>query len=282
MKIALLNLEGEKVGTINLPKQFEEEYRPDIIKKAVLVIQSRNRQPYGAYVEAGKRYSAEISKRRRKYRGCYGKGISRVPRKIMTRRGMHFFWVGAFAPGTVGGRRAHPPKAEKDWEEHINTKERRKALRSALAASAIKALVQNRGHKVEKVEFLPIVVEAKIEDLKKTKEAIAVFKKLKLGEELERISQRSIRAGKGKNRGRKYKNKKGPLIVVSKKCKLMEAARNLHGTDIVAVESLNTELLAPGCDAGRLCIFTDKALKLMEEKDLFTNIQKNVKGVSNK
>ena len=70
--------------------------------------------------------SAKLSKRRRAYRGSYGFGISRTPRKILSKRGRRLGWVGAVAPNTVGGRRTHPPKAEKIWREEINTKERRK------------------------------------------------------------------------------------------------------------------------------------------------------------
>ena len=84
-----------------------------LIKRAVLTLQNNKRQRYGANPEAGKKVSAALSKRRRKYRGSYGHGISRVPRKILSRRGTSMNWQGAFAPGTVGGRRAHPPKAEK-------------------------------------------------------------------------------------------------------------------------------------------------------------------------
>ena len=53
---------------------------------------------------------------------------------------------GAEAPNTVGGRRAHPPKAEKEWELKINSKERKKAFRSALAATAQESYVSARGH----------------------------------------------------------------------------------------------------------------------------------------
>ena len=148
MKLNIISASKEKKKEIDLPSQFNEEVRPDVISRAVFAIQSNKRQPYGASPEAGKRASAEISRRRHDYRGSYGHGISRVPRKILTRRGTRMYWVGAFAPGTVGGRRAHPPKAEKNYSQKINKKERRKAIRSAIAASIIKELVEQRGHKV--------------------------------------------------------------------------------------------------------------------------------------
>lgn len=270
MKADILSIEGKKVKTISLPEQFNEEIRPDVIKRAVLAVQANKRQPYGAHPRAGKRASTKLSRRRRKYRGSYGHGISRVPRKILTRRGRNFFWVGALAPGTVGGRRAHPPKAEKIWKQKINKKERRLAIRSALAATCIKELVQKRGHIAENV---PLIIESKFEALKKTKEVLKVLLSLGLEKEIRRASVKKIRAGKGKARGRKYRKRKGPLIVVSCKCDLQNSAKNIPGIDLSTIDSLNAELLAPGTKPGRLTIFTDKAIALLEKEKLFTGIK---------
>lgn len=265
MKADILNLEGKKVKSIDLPEQFSEDYRPDLIKRAVLSKQSHDRQPYGASPEAGMRHSTKISKRRRAYRGCYGKGISRTPRKVMSRSGTQFNFTGARAPNTVGGKRAHPPKAEKDWNKKMNITERRKALRSAIAATTDKELVKKRGHLGE-----TIIVENAFEALKKAKEVITAMKKIGMDKDLERASKKTIRAGKGKMRGRKYVKKKGPLIVTSKKCDITKAAKNIPGIDLAEVKSLNTELLAPGTHAGRLTIWTEDALKIMSKEKLFT------------
>jgi len=277
MKADILSTKGQKVKTIDLPSQFSEEIRPDVIKRAVLVVQSNKRQPYGADPRAGKNYSAKLSRRRRKYRGSYGHGISRVPRKIMTRRGTNLYWVGAVAPGTVGGRKAHPPKAGKIWSQKINVKEKRLAIRSALAATCVKELVEARGHVSKNI---PLVIESAFEDMKKTKDIIDALNKIGLDKELERASVKKIRAGKGKTRGRKYKTKKGPLLVVSKKCELQKSAKNIPGIDISTVESLNAELLAPGCKPGRLTVFTDKAIERLDKEKLFTGIklEKKTKG----
>ncbi len=267
MKADVLNIKGEKLRTIALPEQFQEEVRPDVIKRAVLVIQSRKRQPYGADPRAGKDYSAKLSRRRRRYRGSYGHGISRVPRKILTRRGTQFYWVGAVAPGTVGGRKAHPPKAEKKWEQKINIKERRLAIRSALSATCIPEIVKKRGHKAKNV---PLIIDSSFEKLKKTKDVKEVLLKLGLKDELERSSVKKIRAGKGKNRGRKYKTRKGPLIVVASNSQLKKAAENIPGVDVSVVDSLNVELLAPGCEPGRLTLYTDQAIERLAQEKLFT------------
>ena len=266
MKADILNLEGKKLKDITLPAQFNEEYRPDLIKRAVLVIQANKRQPYGANPEAGKRASAKLSRRRRNYRGAYGHGISRVPRKTMWRRGRQFGWRGAFAPGTVGGRRSHPPKAEKSFEKKININERRKAIRSAIASTLNKEIVEKRGHMIK---AFPLIVE-NIENIEKTKDVKNVLVNLGLKDELKRIDKRKVRAGKGKSRGRKYRIKKGPLIVVSEDCKLLKVD-NIQGVDIAKVNLLNAELLAPGGVAGRLTLWSSNAIQRLEKERLFMN-----------
>jgi len=276
MEVKTKTIEGKQGKELTLPNQFSEPIRKDLIKLAVLALQSNRRQPYGAKPEAGKRASAELSRRRHNYRGSYGFGISRVPRKIFSRRGTRMNWEGAFAPGTRGGRRAHPPKAEKIWTKKINKKERRKAIRSALSASVIPELVKERGHLVKDY---PLIIDDKFENLEKTKDAKKVLEKLGLKEELERCSIKKIRAGKGKARGRKYRTRKGPLLVVSKECKLMKAASNIPGIDIEIINNINAELLAPGTVAGRATIYTESAIKKIEEERLFTNypVKKEIK-----
>jgi len=266
MKTAIYDLSGKKVRDLELPKQFETDFRPDIIKRAVLAVQANNRQPYGADLRAGMKYSSPVSKRRRHYRGSYGKGISRSPRKVMTKRGMQLYWIGATAPFTVGGRRAHPPKGYKDWTQKVNKKENRFALCSALAAATIKDVVLKRGHRIENV---PIVMINEFENLDKTKDVRKVLEAVGLREELERCEGKKVRAGKGKSRGRRYENKVGPLIIVSEKCKLQMSAKNIAGVDIANVRYLNAEMLAPGAMPGRLIIFTDKAIKTLADEKLY-------------
>lgn len=268
MKVSVRDIANKEVGSIDLPQQFDEDYRPDLIQRAVLSLQSRARQPYGTDPMAGKKSSAELSRRRRKYRGSYGFGISRVPRKILTRRGTRMYWVGAFAPGTVGGRRAHPPKAEKIWEQKINKTENRKAIRSALAATMNKDLVLARGHKIPK-EY-PFIISDDFEKIAKTREVMAAFAKLSFGEELERADQKKVRAGKGKLRGRKYKRRVGPLVVVSSdEAQIVKSARNIPGVNVATVDELNADILAPGTHAGRAALFTESAIKRITSEGLF-------------
>ncbi len=267
MKVAVVDLQKKKTGEKDLPSQFTEEFRPGLIRRAVLALQSKARQAYGAHPDAGQRHSSELSKRRRKYRGSYGFGISRVNRKIHSRRGTRFFWVGATSPQTRGGRRAHAPKAEKSFVQNINKKENKKAIRSAIGATVDATVVGSRGHKVP-AEY-PFVVAAALEGVGKATDVQAALVALGFSEELQRTLVKKVRAGIGKLRGRKYRRKKGVLIVVSENCPLVKAGSNIPGVDVVPVSALNAEVLAPGAMAGRVTLWTEKAVDVLGEKKLF-------------
>lgn len=267
MKLKIFNKDNAEKGTVDLPIQFNEDIRPNLIKRAVLSLQSKARQPYGTDVEAGKKHSVRVSRRRRDYRGSYGQGISRVPRKVTSRRGTRINWVGAQAPGTRGGRRAHPPKADKIWDQKINKKENRKAIRSALSAVMQKELVTERGHKIP--ENYPFVIDNDFEKISKTKDFKIALEKVGFTADLERADSRKVRAGKGKARSRKYKTKKSLLIVVKDDCELVKYAKNILGVDIVKVKELNAEMLAPGADIGRASLFTKDAIDMIANEKMF-------------
>ncbi len=256
MEATVYSLDGKVKGKIKLPAVFTTEYRPDIIKRAVIVQQSHRLQPYGSDWYAGKRTSAES--------WGPGHGVSRVPRM----KGSRYPAAGraAFVPMAVGGRRAHPPKVEKRIYEKINRKERLKAIASAIAATANKELVIARGHRVPEDIELPVVVENAFEELSKVKDVKEVFASLKLLDDVERASKRKVRAGVGKRRGRRYKNRKSVLVVVGDDKGVVKAARNLPGVDVVLARNLSTEDLAPGTHAGRLTLYTENALKVLEER----------------
>lgn len=267
MKLPILDQYKNKLGELDLPTQFSEEFRPDLITRAVHALQANSRQRHGADPEAGLRHSSKLTKRRRKYRGCYGLGISRVNRKILSRRGTRFFWMGAFSPQTVGGRRAHPPKSEKIWQQKIDKKENRKAIRSAMGATVNKDLVEKRGHEVPK--NYPFILYEAAEGIKRAKEVQKLLKDLGFASELERSLQKKVRAGLGKLRGRKYKEKKGILVVAGDDCALLRAAKNIPGIDAVKIKSLNAGLLAPGAMAGRVTLWTEAAIKKITNDKLF-------------
>ncbi|MBS3161177.1 50S ribosomal protein L4 [Candidatus Woesearchaeota archaeon] len=255
MKADVYTLEGTKAGSVELPEQFNEEYEPDLVKRAILAVESHNRTPYGAMAKAGMGVSAKLSRRRRDYKGSYGKGISRAPRKTMWRRGMQFGWVGALAPGTRGGRQSHPAKPFKIYAQKINIKERKKAIRSALNGSVAKGLM--------------MVVEDKFETVKKSKDLVKVFDKM--GIDHEKVERK--KAGRGKSRGRSKRFKKNALIILSKKCDVMNALKNLPGVDAVEVNRLNAKLLTLGHDTPRKCVWTKSAVERLTKENLFRGKQ---------
>jgi large subunit ribosomal protein L4e len=243
----IFDLQGKATGKITLPEVFSTPFRPDVIKRAVLAIQSNRLQPQGRDPMAGKKTTAES-------RGT-GSATARVPRTKGSGRA-------AFAPSTVKGRQPHPPKAEKIIVKNIPKKEAKLALQSAIAATAEKDVVAARGHKVEGVVGLPLVVDNAFEGLTKAKEVEEAFSNLGFEAEFTRVKEsRNIRAGKGKHRGRKMKQAVGPLIVVVDGKNLLAAASNLPGVEVTTVTNLNTEMLAPGTHPGRLTVWTNGAIE---------------------
>lgn len=266
MMANVYSIDGKKIGTITLPSQFKEEIRADLIKRAVIAIQSHKRQAYGSDTEAGQRSSAKFHARRQVYGSWANRGMARISR-VKWGSG-YITGRGRITPQATKGRRAHPPKVEKKWEQKINDKERKKAIRSAIAATADKEIIKVRGHLLNEIE-LPLIIEDKFETLNKTKQIEEALKKIGLNNELSRTDKISIRAGKGKTRDRKYHKRKGPLVVVVDEKNVKNAAENIRGIDVCKVNNLNAELLAPGIHAGRLTIWTKGAIEKMEKEKLF-------------
>ncbi len=248
----IFNLEGKALGKIRLPTVFKTPIRRDVIKRAVVALQSHRFQPQGRNPLAGKRRSVEFI--------GTGHGISRIPRiKGMGQRA-------GYVVGTVGGREAYPPVSEKKIVKRIPKKEMKLALRSAVAATALKETVTSRGHITDYVPDFPLVVADVIQKLKKTSEVEEALIKLGVWPDIYRVEEsQKIRAGKGKMRGRKRKHAVGPLLVVAENGGIMKAARNILGMDVVKVNNLNVELLAPGTHPGRLTMWSKSAFEKLGE-----------------
>jgi large subunit ribosomal protein L4e len=246
VKVNIYKIDGTSTEKIELPEVFNTPFRPDVIRKSFSVLHSNKRQPYGADPFAGKKHAtASVGK---------GRGMSRVPRLTQGRRA-------ALAPCVVGGRRAHPPKSEKNWNEKINKKEKVLAKNSAIAATSKKELVTKRGHKFDEKLSLPVVVDDKFDGIKKTKDMITALEKIGVYDDVLRATNgKHIRAGKGKRRGRKYKTPKS-ILIVSTNDDIQKSSSNIIGVDFVKPSQLNIEHLAPGGDPGRLTIITKSALK---------------------
>jgi len=242
MQATVRDLSGEDAGTVDLPEVFETAYRPDLIKRAVLAAQANRKQAYGADPYAGMRTPAESF--------GSGRGMAHVPREN---------GQGARVPQTVGGRKAHPPKAEKDQGKGINDKERKLATRSAIAATTDAERVAERGHAFDDSLDLPLVVSDEFEDLVKTREVVDLLETLGVHADIERADDgRTVKAGQGKARGRKYREPKSILFVTSGEPST--AARNLAGADVTTAAEVNAEDLAPGTHAGRLTLWTESAV----------------------
>lgn len=250
MKAQLYDVKGKKKKEVELPAIFNQKVRADIVAK--YFESEKLIQPYNPGLESGKRHSASgtISHQRHRWGGHYGKGISRVPRKTMWRRGTQFFWIGAEVASVRGGRRAHPPKGI-GKEKKINKKEVKLAYDSAFAATAHLDFVAKRYESLdEKSIKVPVIIE-NVEKMK-TKEAIAMFKEI-FGKTFELVMKRkTARAGRGSRRGRKYKMNAGLLLVKANDEKI-----KMKGVDVKSVDEVMIADLYP---LGRLTAYTEKAL----------------------
>ncbi len=248
MQATVRNLDGDDAGEVELPAVFETAYRPDLIKRAVLAAQANRQQDTGTDEYAGLRTPAESQ--------GSGRGMAHVPRQNGRAREV---------PQAVSGRPAHPPKAEKDRGLDINKKERKLATRSAIAATADADRVAERGHAFDEELDLPLVVSDEFEELLKTQEAVEVLNALGVYADIERAEDgKTIRAGRGTTRGRKYTQPKSILVVTSEEPSL--AARNLAGANVATAAEVNVEDLAPGTDAGRLTLWTESALEEVADR----------------
>ena len=242
MSTTVHNLDGGDARSVKLPGGLETPFRPDLIGRAVPVAQANRKQAYGADEFAGMRTPAESF--------GSGRGLAHVPRSENVARRV---------PHAVSGRRAHPPKAEKDQTKDLNDKERRLAVRSAIAATTDVALVADRGHAFDEDLDLPLVVSDEFESLEKTQEALGVLEALGVDADVERADEgRSVRSGRGTSRGRKYRQPKSLLVVTSEEPS--RAARNLAGVNVATAREVNAEDLAPGAHPGRLTLWTESAV----------------------
>ena len=245
----VLDIEGKPTGEISLPTVFETRLRLDIIQKASVAQQSHRFQPQGRNLMAGKRTTAEGF--------GVGRGISRVPRI-----GGHgpLSGTAAFAPGTVGGRMAFPPVTAKKIAKQINRKERRLALRSAIAATGSDEIVRQRGHKFDEQRRLPLVVNDEVEKLSKSSQAKHFLSAVGVWDDVLRV-RRSKRIKSGRR-----VHAVGPLIVVGDDKTARKALRNFEGVSVIRADELSVEMLAPGTHPGRLTIWSESAVKKIAEK----------------
>jgi large subunit ribosomal protein L4e len=249
-KVNVYNLEGKKKVLIDRPKVFEVSPRIDLIQTVSVKSQSNNKQIQGRDKRAGLRNTAEG--------WGTGHGMSRTPR--IKGSGFTTARHAGRVPFAKGGRRTHPIKIEKKIKKKINKRVNKQSIISAISASADKSWVQKGGFKIENIPEIPLVIDDKIQTIKKTTRIYSILCNLGLKEDLNKIKKnKKIRAGKGKSRGRKYKKKKGILIIIKDDFGIIKASRNIPGTDVIKVKNLSIKTLAPGGTSGRLILWTQSA-----------------------
>src|SRR6185295_7267651 len=220
MNTSIFDLKGNEQSKIDLPEIFNFPYRPEIIKKVYVNMDSHHYQEQGRYPAAGEIVSAESRNT--------GLGIARIARA----RGEGFQRAGQ-AAGVAGvrkGRLAHPPVSWKNTIKKINKKERHLGLCSAIAATSNKEIIEKRGHKIGKISEFPIIVSNDLERLTKTAELKKTLLSLGLEEDLARSTNIvRIPSGKSRLRGRKKHSALSCLIVVSKNSPIAKLRRSLPG-----------------------------------------------------
>lgn len=252
-------------------------------------------QPYAVYHKAGHQTAAES--------WGTGRAVSRIPR--VPGGGTHRAGQGAFgnmcrgghmysptkvrrAPcaaqrrrrgcaacgGRLAGRRLSYPRVLpssrrlqiwRRWHRKINIKQKRYAVASALAASALPSLVMARGHKIDGVPEVPLVVSNAAEALSKTSAALALLRKIGAYADAAKSKEsKNLHKGKGKMRNRRYTQRRGPLVVYGNDLGIAHAFRNIPGVELAHVERLNLLQLAPGGHMGRFVIWTKAAFEKLD------------------
>jgi len=242
-------------SALPMPAVFRAPIRPDVVNFVHDQMRKNARQPYAVNVDAGHQTSAES--------WGTGRAVARIPR--VRGGGTHRSGQGAFGNMCRGGRMFAPTKTWRNWHRKINTNQRRYAVVSAIAASAVPSLVMSKGHIINETNEVPLVVTDEIQKYDKTKQAVTLLKRLKIWNDVQKVykSQRN-RAGVGKMRNRRRVQRRGPLVIYAQDQGLTKAFRNIPGVDTINVNRLNLLKLAPGGHVGRFCVWTESAIKQLD------------------
>jgi len=253
--LSVFSLAGEKAGEVPLPAVMEAPLRPDIVQFVHTNMNKNKRQAYAVSIYAGKQVSAAS--------WGTGRAVARIPR--VGGGGTSRSGQGAFGNMCRGGRMFAPTKTWRKWTRKINTSQKRFAVASALAASAIPSLVMARGHQIDNVPEVPLILDNAVESAKKTSQAKEILSAVGAYDDVEKAAaSKKIRAGKGKARNRRYVMRRGPLVIYSKNDGVEQAFRNLPGVELCCVERLNLLQLAPGGHLGRFCVWSQAAIEALD------------------
>ncbi|OON15191.1 ribosomal protein, L4/L1 family [Opisthorchis viverrini] len=255
--VNVFKVDGAPSGmTIKMPAVFSAPLRSDLLNFVHDQMRKNSRQPYAVSAKAGHQTSAES--------WGTGRAVARIPR--VRGGGTHRSGQGAFGNMCRGGHMFAPTKVWRRWHKRINVQQRRYAMCSAIAATGVPALVMARGHRIDRLPEVPLVISDEIESVKKTKEAVKVLKSVKAWSDIQKVynSQR-FRAGRGKMRNRRRIQKRGPIIIFRKDDGITRAFRNIPGVTLINVNVLNLLKLAPGGHMGRLAIWSASAFRQLDK-----------------
>lgn len=243
-------------AAVALPAVFKAPIRPDIVHSVWTSVAKNKRQAYAVASNAGEQTSAES--------WGTGRAVARIPR--VGGSGTHRSGQGAFGNMCRGGRMFAPTKTWRKWNVKVNQNQKRYATASAIAASSVAPLVLARGHRVENIPEVPLVVSNDLESLTKTKDAVAALKALGAHRDVVKVvKSKKLRAGKGKLRNRRHTQRRGPLVVYGEDKGITKAFRNIPGVETCQVSVLNLLQLAPGSHLGRFVIWTESAFSVLDK-----------------
>merc|ERR1712139_489676 len=152
-----------------LPAVFKAPIRPDIVSFIHHEVAKNHRQAYSVNRDAGHQTSAES--------WGTGRAVARIPR--VRGGGTHRSGQGAFGNMCRGGRMFNPTKTWRKWRSAVNQKQRRYATCSALAATGIPSIVMAKGHVINEIPEVPLVISDKIQEYTKTKQAVQLLRTFK-------------------------------------------------------------------------------------------------------
>lgn len=248
----------EVTSSVALPGVYSAPIRRDLVHFVHKNMAKNSRQVFAVNVDAGHQHSA-VS-------WGTGRAVARIPRVASS--GTHRSGQGAFGNMCRKGRMFAPTKTHRKWHRKISTNMRRFATASAVAASGVTPLVMARGHRIETLTEVPLVVE-NLEAVTKVKGALQVLERVGAIADVQRVKDsKAKRNTKGKMRNRMFRQRRGPLVVHAQgkdaktgRSSIEIAFRNIPGVETVHVDRLNLLQLAPGGHMGRFCIWTKDAFE---------------------
>merc|ERR1711937_40245 len=255
-QISVYDEAGNATAQMASPAVFKAPIRHDIVNFVHTNLRKNARQAQGVKKIAGEQTSAES--------WGTGRAVARIPR--VRGGGTHRSGQAAFGNMCRGGRMFAPTKTWRRWHRRINVNQKRYAICSAIAATGIPSIVMSKGNRIEQTPEVPLVLSDKVEEYKKTKEAMGLLKRLKAWTDIEKVkNSKRFRAGKGKMRNRRRIQRRGPMIIYNQDNGICQAFRNIPGITLLNVSRLNLLKIAPGGHVGRFCIWTESAFRRLDD-----------------